>query len=342
MSRNRPSYLQRLFGALLCGVLTSTAVRGEDLSVESVPERPSRRPNLKLKTFGGVQFWTDVHFFHDWHIQQHVLTKHYRLLDGEDVRHCWGTLEECKSALNEIREKQGLPKMSGKGVILIHGISRSAKSMETIKKRLVDDDYAAWGFNYASMRMDIPAAAEYLHQVIESLEGVEQIDFVVHSMGGLVVRAYLAKHRDRRIGRMVMLGVPNLGARLASQLKQNWIFKSVWGPAGQQLAKDPGGFIDALPTPDFEFAVIAGSRGTLNGYNPLVPGDDDGTVAVESTKLPGATDFITVRRLHSFMVSAPDVLDLTERFLTEGHLREKGDAHPLPLEKDDETRTAGR
>ena len=29
-------------------------------------------------------------------------------------------------------------------------------------------------------------------------------------LGGLVVRAYLAEHRDPRIHRMVMLGVPNV------------------------------------------------------------------------------------------------------------------------------------
>ena len=41
---------------------------------------------------------------------------------------------------------------------------------------------------------------------------------------------------------MVMIGVPNLGAELADLLKQNFLFKTFYGPAGQQL----GGLHDVL------------------------------------------------------------------------------------------------
>lgn len=327
--KKTPFLCQLLF--LVAGLAFSPPpVAGDEPSENPVFQEQFGRFNLKLKTLGGVQFWSDVLFFHDWHIQQHATTKHFRLLDGNDVRHAWGTLEECKEALEKIRRDQKFPKMSGRAVILIHGIIRSAKSMGALRKQFTDDEFTVLGFNYASTRIDIPAAADYLHQVIESLDGIERIDFVVHSMGGLVTRAYLAEHRDPRIGRMVMLGVPNLGAHLARDLKSNWLFKIVSGPAGQQLAKNPQGFAASLPTPDFEFAVIAGSRGTLKGYNPLIPGDDDGTVAVESTKLPGAADFIMVPRLHSFMMGAPDVLDHVKRFLIEGKLRANGERHPIP------------
>ncbi len=303
-------------------------------------ESPARRFNLKTKTLGGLQLWSDVHYFHGWHIQQHASTGHFRLLDSKDVRHAWGSKEECISALEEIRKQQELAAMSGKAVILIHGIGRSANSMRAIRRRLNDREYATFGFNYASTRIDIPTAAGYLHELIESLDGIEEISFVVHSMGGLVVRSYLSQHRDKRIERLVMLGVPNSGATLAKDLKDVWLFKVISGPAGQQLAKDPQGFTAGLPTPDFEFAVIAGSRGTLQGYNPMIPGDDDGTVAVESTKLPGAADFLAVRRLHSFMMFAPEVIDATERFIVQGKLRKDGPRHPILKPKKDSDKSS--
>ena len=40
--------------------------------------------SLMSKTGGGKQFWADVWFFHDWRIQCHALTGHYRLLDGSE------------------------------------------------------------------------------------------------------------------------------------------------------------------------------------------------------------------------------------------------------------------
>src|SRR2546425_11887355 len=75
----------------------------------------SERFNVAMKTLGGRQVWGDVVHFHAWRIQQNVLTKHYRLLDGDDVRHAWGSREQCQAKLDEIKREQKLPRMSGRG-----------------------------------------------------------------------------------------------------------------------------------------------------------------------------------------------------------------------------------
>ena len=293
-----------------------------------------------MKTLGGRQFWGDVLYFRGWRIQRSVLTHHYRLLDADDYRHAAGTLEECRQKLEEIKKERKLPAMSGKAVIAIHGVVRSSKSFSKMRGRLKDAGYEVVGFDYPSTRVEISDSAEYLHSVIESLQGIEQIDFVVHSMGGLVVRSYLSKHRDPRIKRMVMIGVPNLGADMADRLRKNPLYRAVFGPAGQQLVTDPEGFISRLPTPDFEFAIIAGSRGSMDGYNPLIAGDDDGTVGVSTTRLPGAADFVTVRGLHTFLMSSDEAIDCTLRFLKDGRLRKEGPPHPIP--RDDNTDDADK
>jgi hypothetical protein len=92
--------------------------------------------------------------------------------------------------------------------------------------------------------------------------------------------------------------------------------------------------IAKLPTPKFEFAIIAGARGAPGGFNPLVPGDDDGTVAVASTRLPGAKDFVTVNCIHSFLMSNKHVVDYTVRFIQEGRLRKEGPRQPIPKSPD--------
>jgi pimeloyl-ACP methyl ester carboxylesterase len=291
--------------------------------------RPLKR-NFIMKTLGGRQFWGDVHAFHSWRIQQNVVTKHFRLLDGDDHRHASGSLKKCRDKLDEIRKQQKLPPMKGKAVIVVHGIIRSSKSFHKMRERLKKEGYTVIGFDYPSTRVDITTSAEYLRKVIASLEGINEIHFVVHSMGGLLVRCYLSKGRDKRIKRMAMLGVPNNGARMADTLKKNALFRMFLGPAGQQLTSDPKGFIKKLPVPDFEFAIVAGARGTLKGYNPLIPGDDDGTVSLKSARLQGAHDFITVKCLHSFLVSHPEAIKATVHFLRDGRLRKKGPRHPIP------------
>ena len=141
-------------------------------------------------------------------------------------------------------------------------------------------------FEYPSTRVPLEQSAEYLHSVMESLTDVSKISFVVHSMGGLIVRRYLKQHRDTRLHRMVMMGTPNNGAELADMLKGNFLFRTLYGPAGQELVTDSGGAIKSLPTPDFEFGIVAGGKGDASGYNRLLPGDNDGTVTVASA--PGS------------------------------------------------------
>ena len=184
-----------------------------------------------MKTLGGRQFWGDVQFFHGWRIQQNVFTHHFRLLDEFDHRHASGSLETCQETLWKIREQRQLPEMSGRGVVCLHGITRSSKSFTKMEKRLRESEYSCFSFNYPSTRVSIRKSSEYLQSVIDSLEGIEEINFVVHSMGGLVVRAYLDGDRDSRLNRMVMIGVPNDGAQLASLLKQNFLFRTIMGPA---------------------------------------------------------------------------------------------------------------
>jgi pimeloyl-ACP methyl ester carboxylesterase len=319
-----------LLAALL--LLPDRAQPDDNPQSELAQEIADRLEKIPMKTLGGRQLWADVLHFHDWRIQQCHLDGHYRLLDGDDARHASGTLEECRGRLEEIRKDRQLPAMKGKAVILVHGIVRSSKSFHRMSSVLRDAGYHVIGFDYPSTRIEIPASAEYLHQVVESLEGIEEINFVVHSMGGLVVRAYLKEHRDPRIKRMVMLGVPNQGARMASLLEKNVLYRALYGPAGQQLVDDPNGLIAALPTPDFEFALIAGIRGNEQGYNPLITGDDDGTISLECTRLPGAADTLCVTAMHSFLMNNPEVIAATQQFLNTGALRETGDKQPLPRE----------
>ena len=308
---------------IVVGLLTVLLMKETAAQPPTAPPiswRQAIEDEFAMKTMGGRQFWGDVQFFQGWRIQQNVFTKHYRLLDAEDRRHAWGTLEDCQKTLADIRKRDNLPPMSGKVVILIHGILRSSKCMTSMASAATAEGYQPILFDYPSTQVSIPAAAEFLHSMIQSLEGIEEIYIVSHSMGGLVTRAYFAEHADPRIKRIVMVGTPNHGAELADLLHQNYIVRAAAGPGGRQLVTNRQGLIPSLPTPPCEFAVIAGARGNTAGWNPFIPGDDDGTVTVESTRLAGAVDFSTVKATHTLMLGNPEVIQQAMHFLSEGRL----------------------
>jgi pimeloyl-ACP methyl ester carboxylesterase len=335
------------FWRLVVTSIVTTGVAQENVVSDgsSNPERSSTveaapatgLPNVTTKTLGGRQFWGDLRHLHGWRIQQNVLTSPYRRLAGDDLRHAWGTREQCEAKLDEIKREKKLPEMSGEEVILIHGIARSSKSLSDYWQPLEQAGYRVFPFDDPSTRVDLDTAldtaAEFLHHVVQSLEGMERIHLVAHSMGGLVARTYRAKYRDDRLGRLVFVGSLQKGAELADLLtdKFNAVFQPLFGPAGQQLVTDPKGFLAKLPTPDLEFCVIAGSHAP-DGFNPLIPGDDDGVVSVSSTRLPGAADFLQVESVHLALNRSEQVTAATVRFLQTGKLRAEGDAQPIPRE----------
>jgi pimeloyl-ACP methyl ester carboxylesterase len=293
--------------------------------------------NVVMPTMGGKQLWADERFYFDWHIQQNVLTGHYRLLDGNDRRHAWGTLDQCATKLEEIKQQQNLPPMSGKACVLLHGLFRSDDSMSRMANYLRDKgNYLTINVTYPSTQAAVGEHAARLERIINHLHGVEEINFVAHSLGNLVIRNLVANQCDRpqrevdpRIKRMVMLGPPNQGACIAQALLKNDLGELIAGKSGQQLACQWQQLSESLAVPPFEFGIIAGGMGGKRGYNPFLPGDNDAVVEVDSTKLPGATDFVVLPVIHSTMMNQATIQEYTLRFLQHGYFKSPEERNPL-------------
>ena len=73
-----------------------------------------------------------------------------------------------------------------------------------------------------------------------------------------------------------------------------------------------------LSAPPIPFAIIAGGRGDKEGYNPLLPGDDDGVVTVDETLLVGARAFLRVDAVHTVIMNHPQTIAEVLRFLEGG------------------------
>jgi pimeloyl-ACP methyl ester carboxylesterase len=320
--------------ALACALATAPAALAEE------PEVPTDDPRLNMptRTLGGKQFWTDVVLFQDWRIQRNVLTGHHRLLDGDNRRRAWGSLTACQERLREFRAVRGLTSMHGRAVIVLHGLFRSRGAMRQLAEFLeTEGGYATFEMGYPSTRADIGAHAAALASVIEHLEGIDEINFVAHSLGGLVVRHYLAdqtdpatgKLPDGRIKRIVMLAPPNHGSPLAEYWLDDPLYRAVVGPGGDQLARGPDLMADRLATPTCEFGILAGGRGEAKGFNPWIEGDNDGTVQVASTRLIGARDFAVLPVTHSAINDDRTAWEYTLRFLREGHFISEEARQPI-------------
>jgi hypothetical protein len=149
-------------------------------------------------------------------------------------------------------------------------------------------------------------------------KGATNINFVTHSLGGILVRDYLSRHSIPNLGRVVMLGPPNQGSEVVDKLGSFWLFKAINGPAGNELGTGPDSLPNRLGPANFCVGIIAGNR-SINWINSLlIPGPDDGKVAVEKTKLAGMTDHIVMHSAHPIMMRNSAVIKQTIHFLKTG------------------------
>ena len=187
------------------------------------------------------------------------------------------------------------------GVVLLHGIARSSASMRPLQRALEAEGHVVLNLDYPSRHLPLDALAEAAHAPIRRFSDAVPgpVHIVAHSMGGLLARAYLARQRPARLGRVVMLGTPNNGSEIADALR-NWpLYRAVFGPAGQQLGTLQAAALAAtLGTVDYPVGVIAGDRPLSPRLSSLaLPGPNDGKVTVASTRVAGMADHTVVRDL---------------------------------------------
>jgi triacylglycerol lipase len=206
-------------------------------------------------------------------------------------------------------------------VILLHGLCRTSRSMAKM-------EHALTGAGYQVRNVDYPSRTASIQQLADDAigkavgdcqrDGATKIDFVTHSLGGILVRSYLARHSMPSLGRVVMLAPPNQGSEVVDRLGWLLLFKWINGPAGNELGTGKDSTPNKLGPATFPAGVIAGDR-SINWINSLlIPGRDDGKVSVERTKLEGMSDHIVVHTAHPFIMRNREVIRQTIQFLRTG------------------------
>ncbi len=202
---------------------------------------------------------------------------------------------------------KSITRNDGEYVVILHGLGRTSFSMQKLAKALANNGYRVININYPAKSDTIENLVTiYLTDELDKkyTDKNIKINFVTHSMGGILVRHYLANTEVKNLHRVVMLAPPNKGSEAADKWQTSSIVNFIMGPALKELTTDQNSFVNTLPLPDYEVGIIAAKY--------------DEKISTERVMLDTVSDFLVVEREHTWIMNGDEVIGAVIKFLKEG------------------------
>ncbi len=205
-------------------------------------------------------------------------------------------------------------------VILVHGLGRRPASMAPLGRGLVEAGFRVVNLGYPSWTTPADTLVALLADSVASCcsDAGETVNFVTHSLGGILVRKYIEDYSPKHTGRVVMLAPPNGGSEIIDFVQTVPGLRALLGPTGSELGTDSLSLPNTLGPASFRLGVITGDRSLNPVYSWLIPGPDDGKVSVERARMEGVDQFLVVPFSHSFIMNREPVIAEVSTFLTQG------------------------
>lgn len=203
-------------------------------------------------------------------------------------------------------------------VIFVHGLAAGRSMFRYLEPQLRAAGFHTLNWGYRSVRLDIPTVARALQKTVKEIEAKPQYDkvhLVTHSMGGIITRTMLLEAEFQKMGRIVMLGPPHQGSRVAANLAP---FLGWFCPSLKQLSDQHHSFVRRLPEPvGYEIGIVAAAW--------------DRVVHVDSTHLAGQQAHVVVAAGHNGMLFRRDVSRLVNEFLCTGRFPPQQQGHRMGI-----------
>jgi hypothetical protein len=186
--------------------------------------------------------------------------------------------------------------------MLVHGLWRTPVCMLSLGRRLKTAGHGARQFAYISVAESYERIVGRLAAQLSQLGAEGPYAAIGYSLGGVLLRAAIARVEGPPPVHLVMLGTPNRVPLLARRLSSFGAFHVALGESGSKLSQEA--FYADLPVPAIPYTIIAGTRGPVGRLSPFVNEPNDGLVAVGETRVRDDDVPILVPVTHAFLPNA--------------------------------------
>lgn len=200
--------------------------------------------------------------------------------------------------------------------MLLHGLWFSGFVLFALARRLRRQGFTVHAFSYPSVCGDLSTNAERLARFLAALDA-DTVHLVGHSLGGILIRALFHEHPQQKPGRIVTLGAPHGGSRVARHLSRYAFWRWAMGKGVAQLL---AGETQRWTLPPREFGTICGTRSFGMGrlLHRGLPRPNDGLLTVKESAFPAAQEHLALPVSHTGMLFSREVARLVGNFLIHG------------------------
>jgi pimeloyl-ACP methyl ester carboxylesterase len=205
-------------------------------------------------------------------------------------------------------------------VVLVHGLWMIGHEFGVLRHRLqAQHGFDVHVFAYSSMQGDPGEIGRELAQFAGARAGDGgRVHVVGHSLGGAFVLRAIDQGLGDRPGNAVLLGSPVNGCRAAHGATRFAMLRPLLGPHVLNELTQPCGRCLRADSPRAVGSIAGSRRLGLGQFFADFDDDNDGTVAVSETVIPGLADHLVVPHSHMGMLFADDVVAQVAHFLRQG------------------------
>ena len=204
-------------------------------------------------------------------------------------------------------------------VVLIHGFCRSSKNMQYWKKQLKDVFPNVITPNLPTTYSSLEDCVKVLSKEMEQLnsEKYDAIYIAGHSMGGLIAREYLKQYPLSNVKKLVCVGTPHYGSKLANIALLFPFSGWIWKPL-HALKTSARIQVTTPNLPELKIATIVSCNNAHWPGKLFLSKESDGLVESSSAHAPDEDITIMTKAPHDPMQYDSYTASLIKKFFMTG------------------------
>lgn len=211
-------------------------------------------------------------------------------------------------------------------VVCVHAFLRSYRSLKPMGHVLERENYDVFIWNYETRKFTLEQHAEHLvrllKQIAQAKPGIP-INFVTHSVGGVIVRVALSRSdcpEEAKKGKAILMAPPNAGSTLARRYRSVCLVRFIFGgKLGRQLLTyTPEQMLNVGKIPSsVDVLVLSGNKSSRFVLFKM-DGENDGKVRTTETQLDTPHHTYVLNTNHTYIIADRKSLFLMKEFLKHG------------------------